>query len=570
MAKNFKAWPKDWPKKLNYPQIPVYGFLDQTARRNLNRIAIIYEGLELTYGELKELSDRFGAALKELGVGKGSVVAVHLPNCPQFAMAYYGLLKSGAVFTPLSPLLAPREVAFQLNDSGAETLITLDRQYSEIESVLPATGIKRVITASLADRHGFLKAPVKEMEKIETPGAFDMASLLKDHESSPGDDSIDGMKDLAHISYTGGTTGFPKGVMLRHSNVVANSIQVAHWLNGAQVEMKDGVLEMVFPPGVDPEKDRLTIRDRETALVVSPWYHALGTIRYLNNLVYTGATMVVFRRFDPKEYLEAIVKYQVTILGGAPQLYIPLVNHLDFKSYDLSCVKFAASGAAPLPVPILEKMLEAFSGVVCEAYGLTECTMGATANPPDRSAIRIGSVGLPTFDTELKVIDLATGEDLPPGREGEVCIKGPQVMLGYLNQPEETVNVLKDGWLLTGDIGREDEDGFFYITGRKKDMIIYKGYNIYPREIEELIFEHPAVSQCAVVGKPDEKAGEIPVAFVELKEGAPATAEEIMEYTNAQIAAYKKIRKVIFMDHIPVSGPGKVLKTVLRERLKDE
>ncbi|MBW1710932.1 MAG: AMP-binding protein [Deltaproteobacteria bacterium] len=401
MAKNFKAWPKGWPTSLNYPQIPVYAFLDQTAKRNPNRIAIIFEGLELTYGEFKELTDRFGAALRDLGVKKGSRVAIRLPNCPQFAIAYYGLLKSGATFTPLSPLLAPGEVAYQLNDSGAETLIALDEQFPEVEPVLSTTGVKRVITTSLADCQGPLKNCLKETQKVETPGAYDMISLLKKYEPAPGDDSIDIMKDLAHISYTGGTTGFPKGVMLPHSNVVANATQVAHWLNGAQIEMVDGILEMVFPPGVDPIKDRLTAQDRETALVVSPWYHALGTIRYLNNLVYTGTTIVVFRRFDPKEYLEAVVKYQVTILGGAPQLYIPLVNHPDFKSYDLTCVKFAASGAAPLPLPVLERMLEAFSGVVCEAYGMTECTMGATANPPDRSAIRVGSVGLPAFDTSI-------------------------------------------------------------------------------------------------------------------------------------------------------------------------
>jgi long-chain acyl-CoA synthetase len=195
--------------------------------------------------------------------------------------------------------------------------------------------------------------------------------------------------------------------------------------------------------------------------------------------------------------------------------------------------------------------------------------MGATANPPDRARIRIGSVGLPTFDTELKTIDLITGDDLAPGQEGEICIKGPQVMVGYLNRPEETAKVLKDGWLLTGDIGREDEDGYFYITGRKKDMIIYKGYNVYPREIEEIIFEHPAVQQCAVVGRTDEAAGEVPVAFVQVKAGCAVTAKEIMDFTNPKIARYKKVREVIFMDQIPVSGPGKVLKTVLRQKLAE-
>jgi len=568
MAKNFACWPESWPRSLNYPSLPVYELLDQTASRVPHRIALIYGGLEFTYGELRTLSDRFALALLAEGIGAGDRVALHLPNCPQFAIAYYGLLKTGATFTPLSPLLSLREAAFQLGDTEAAALVTLDEQYADIQPVLAETRVRRVITTSLADCRGPLTSLLEEQARTATAG-LDMVELMRTRHGALPLPEIDPARDLAHISFTGGTTGLPKGVMLTHANVVANSLQVAHWLNGAQVTMRGGLLTPIWPAGVDPVKDRLTAFDREVALVVSPWYHALGSIRYLNNLVYTGATMVVFRRFEPETFLEAVVKYGVTVLGGAPQLYIPLVHHPDFARYDLSGVKFAASGAAPLPVPVLEEMLEAFSGAVCEAYGLTECTMGATANPPDRACIRIGSVGLPTFDTELKTIDLVTGDDLAPGQEGEICIKGPQVMVGYLNRPEETAKVLKDGWLLTGDIGREDEDGYFYITGRKKDMIIYKGYNVYPREIEEIIFEHPAVQQCAVVGRTDEAAGEVPVAFVQVKAGCAVTAKEIMDFTNPKIARYKKVREVIFMDQIPVSGPGKVLKTVLRQKLAE-
>jgi long-chain acyl-CoA synthetase len=277
---------------------------------------------------------------------------------------------------------------------------------------------------------------------------------------------------------------------------------------------------------------------------------------------------VVFPRFDPKEYLDAVVKYRATMLGGAPQLFIPLINLPDFDSYDLSSIKIASSGAAPLAMSVLEKMLDAFTGgVVQEGYGMTECSMGATSNPPDRNAIRPGSVGLPVFDTECKVVDLVTGEDLAPGQEGEVCIKGPQVMQGYWNKPEETNLVLKDGWLYTGDIGKEDEDGYFFITDRKKDMIIYKGYNVYPRELEEILFQHHAVEQCAVIGRPDINVGEAPVAFVQLRQGAEATAEDLISHTNSQVAAYKKIREVIFLDAIPVSPAGKVLKRELRQKL---
>jgi len=503
-----------------------------------------------------------------MGVRKGDRVAIHLPNCPQFAIAYYGILRLGGIFTPLSPLLAPREARYQLNDSGAETLISLDLLFPMISSIMGETGVKRTITTSIADCFNAITGPLKPIGKTEVPDTIDMAALLKQHEAALPEVSIDVKKDLVHLAYTGGTTGLSKGVMLTHYNVVVNVLQFGSWFTGAQIGMVDGVLTAEFPAGVDPKRDRLMARDSETSLVVVPWFHGMGTIGYLNGQIAAGNTMVVFPRFDPREYINAVAKYNATVLGGAPQLFIPLVNLPDFKSYDLSAIKLAGSGAAPLAMTVLEQMLEAFSGIVCEAYGLTECTMGATANPPERSSIRPGSVGIPVFDTECKVVDLTTGEDLPPGSEGEICIKGPQVMVGYWNKPEETSNVLKDGWLHTGDIGREDEDGFFFITDRKKDMIIYKGYNVYPRDIEEVIFEHPAVQQCAVVGKPEVEVGEAPVAFVELRKGEKATREEIMEHTNSKIAHYKKLRDVIFVDSIPVSAAGKVLKKELRGQLK--
>jgi len=567
MAKNFNAWPDQWPKNLNYPEQPVYRFLDQTAARIPNRRAIIFGGMELTYSELKNLADRFANALISMGVKKGEKVAIHLPNCPQFAIAYYGALKAGAIFTPLSPLLAPKEVTYQLNDSEAKILISLDLVYPGVCAIIPDTKVETVITTSIADCYNSIIQPLKPIEKIPLPDTIDMALLLKEHSPEmPGID-IDVFRDLAHLAYTGGTTGLSKGVMLTHYNVVVNTAQYAAWFSGAQIEIQNGLPTMVFSPGVDPIRDRPIAMDHETALVVVPWFHAMGTIGYLNNLVFSGTTMVVFPRFESKEYLDAIPKYNATVVGGAPQLFIPLVNHPDFDSYDLSGIKLASSGAAPLALPVLDKMLDAFSGVVCEAYGLTECSMGATANPPARSNIRQGSVGVPVFDTECKVVDLGTGKDLPPGKEGEICIKGPQVMQGYWNKPEETAEVLKDDWLSTGDIGKMDEDGYFYITDRKKDMIIYKGYNVYPRELEEAIFTHPAVEQCAVVGKPDLDVGEAPVAFVQLRQGAEATAEEVMEHTNPQIAAYKKIREVRFLDAIPVSPAGKILKRELREML---
>ena len=567
MDKIFSAWPEEWPRSLNYPEQPVFAFLDQTADRVPDRLAIIFGGMELTYGDLKNLADRFAAALTSLGIQKGEKVAIHLPNCPQFAIAYYGALKTGAVFTPLSPLLAPKEIVYQLNDSQAKVLISLDLIYPGIAEVMPETGVKHIITTSIADCYNPVIQPLKPLEKIPVPDTLDLAEMLKNNEPNAPDVSIDVKTDLAHLAYTGGTTGLSKGVMLTHYNVVVNSCQYSHWFSGADLEVQDGLPTPVYPEGVDPITDRPSAKDLETALVVVPWFHAMGTVGYLNNMVYSGTTMVVFPRFEPQEYLTGLKKYNATVLGGAPQLFIPLVNQPEFEEYDLSGIKIVSSGAAPLALPVLDKMLNAFSGTVCEAYGMTECTMGATANPPDRDMIRQGSVGVPVFDTACKVVDLVSGEDLPAGEKGEICIKGPQVMQGYWNKPEETDNVLKDGWLHSGDIGHMDDDGYFYITDRKKDMIIYKGYNVYPRELEEVLFTHPEVAQCAVIGKPDLDVGEAPVAFVQLMPDVQVSEEQLMKFINDQVAAYKKIRELRFLDAIPVSAAGKVLKRELREML---
>ncbi len=566
MAKNFKCWPKDWPKTLNYPKVPVFRFLDQTAERVPNRLALIFGGMELTFEQLRNLSERFAAALSSLGVGKGRRVAIHLPNCPQFAIAYYGTLKTGATFTPLSPLLSPREVVHQLTDSGAETLISLDLIYPGIASVIPETPVRNIITTSIADCFSAVIQPVKPIGKYPVPGTIEFVELLAAHQPKPPDVTIDVENDLAHLAYTGGTTGVSKGVMLTHKNVLANTLQFGLWFSGAQVVEKDGRYELVYPEGVDPKRDRLLRQDNEISLVVVPWFHAMGTIGYLNNMMASGTTMVVFPRFDPVEYISAVEKYKATSLGGAPQLYVPLVDLPDFSRYDLSSIKLAASGAAPLPGAVLDRLLSAFSGVVCEAYGLTEATMGAIANPPSREGIRAGSVGLPVFDTEVRIVDPGTGQELSPGNEGEIAIRGPQVMKGYWNRPEATAEVLKDGWLLTGDIGREDEDGYFYITDRKKDLILYKGYNVYPREIEEVLYTHPAVELCAVVGKRDDKVGELPVAFVQLKAGQEVTAEALIAFVNERVAAYKKLREVFF-GPVPVSAAGKTLKRELRDKL---
>jgi long-chain acyl-CoA synthetase len=566
--KNFKCWPEFNPRSLDYPEIPVSQLLRSSAAKWPFRIAIIFDALEITFSELLTLAERLAAALAGLGVKKGDRVAIHLPNSPQFAVAYYATLLNGAVFTPFSPLMVEREMDYQLNDSGAETLITLDLFYPTVEKVAPRTKVKHVIVASAADWFAPLLTPIRPpLTKKEIPGTLDFTALLKAHEPKSPAVPIEAKRDLAHLGYTGGTTGVSKGVMLTHFNVVSNVLQIAHWLGGGGVSYQNGILNPVREEG-DREEEHPLRFGKGKALIVVPWFHAMGSIGYLNQTVYAGTTMVVFPRFDPGQYLQAIEKYEPTAIGGAPQLFIPLINHPDFKKYDLSSIRLVGSGAAPLPVAVMQTMRAAFPGVVAEGYGLTECTMVSNYNPPFRDRVKVGSVGLPIADTEIKIADLDTGtRELQPGEVGEVCIRGPQVMEGYWNKPEETSMVLRDGWLYTGDIGRFDDDGYLYIVDRKKDMLIYKGYNVYPRDLEEIMAKHPAVQQCAVVGKPDPEAGEIPVAFVALKAGAQATAVELLEYCAKNVSAYKKIRQVIFKSQLPVSGAGKVLKTELRKEL---
>jgi len=568
--KNFKAWPKGRPKSLHYPVMPIYQLLNSTAARYPDTVAMRFAGMELTYQEFLTLTHKFANALKVRGVMKGDRVAIHLPNCPQFAVAYYGIMKVGAIFVPCSPLAGERELEYQLNDASVETLITLDLIAGVFDKILGNTKVKNLIVTSLADTYPPVSAPVKGLTKQPIEKGEDFLKLLDEGDTDPMNEGIEPEKDIAHLAYTGGTTGLPKGVMVSHYNVVANVLQICHWFMGGDVTYRKGILS----PDISLVERELgaeqqPIEEGMTLLVVVPWFHAMGTIAYLNSAVYCGATMIVFPRFYATEYIRAVDKYKADMVGGAPQLFIPMVQDPEFKKVDMSRVRLAASGAAPLPVPILEQMLASFSGVVSEGYGMTEVVCTGISNPPTRAGLKPGSVGIPVFDTYAKVIDLETGDPLPPRKEGEICMKGPQCTMGYWEKPEETAQVFIDGWVHSGDIGYYDEDGYFYITDRKKDMIIYKGHNVYPRELEEILFEHPKVAHCAVVGKEDQKGGEIPVAFIQLKPDKQAAPEEIRDFVNEKVAKYKHIRELFFIDEIPVSAAGKVLKRELRQRLKD-
>ena len=548
----FKFWPADVRKHIDYPEVPLSDLLKNTAKDYPENVAIVYFDKEMTYRELNYASDKFATALIDIGVKKGDKVALFLPNIPQFVIAYYGVLRIGAIETAISPLYKEREVEHQLNDSEAETIIVLDALYPVLEKIMDKTKVKRVIVTSLKEympsAKAFLGSLLKKIptHKVERkPSTYFLQELLSKYDANPPTIGIDAKEDLAGLQYTGGTTGISKGAMLTHLNFVSNAVTCDEWLRGT--------------------------KGKETFLTVLPLFHIYGMTTGMNAPIYLAGKMVMLPRFDPTSTFRAIQKHKVTIFCGAPTMYSMLLAHPDLKKYNLTSIHFCISGSAPLPPEIQNKWMEVTGGVLVEGYGLTESSPVTHCNPLDKSlkTVKVGSIGLPWPDTDAKIMDIDTGEnELGVDEDGELVVKGPQVMKGYWKMPEETATVLRNGWLYTGDVAKMDANGYFYITDRKKDLIKYKDYSVYPREIEDLLYEHPAVKLCAVVGKPDPTVGEIPKAFVVLKEGAKATEAEITKFVKEQVAPYKAIREVEFRKELPISSVGKVLRRVLQEEEK--
>jgi len=550
----FRSWPEGVPRGIEYPEASLSDLLKTKAEKYPRKTAIVYFDKPMTYRELDSASDRFATALSELGVKKGDKVALFLANMPQFVIAYYGVLKIGAIETAISPLYKEREVEHQLSDSEAETIVVLDVLYPIVRNVMDKTKLKRVIVASLKDYMpkmlAFLGSLMKKIPSYRVelgPSTFLFQDLLNKYPPNPPKVEIDPKEDLAALQYTGGTTGTAKGAMLTHMNLVSNAVACAAWLRGNEGE--------------------------ETFLTVLPLFHIYGMTTGMNAPIYLAGKMVMLPQFNVLGTLKAIQKHKATVFCGAPTMYALLLAHPGLSRYDLKSVRFCISGSAPLPPDVQKKWMEMTGGVLVEGYGLTESSPVTHCNPLDRSmkTVKVGSIGLPWPDTDAKIMDMETGEkEMELGETGELVVKGPQVMKGYWKMSEESGTVLRDEWLYTGDIGKMDEDGYFYITDRKKDLIKYKGYSVYPREIEDVLYEHPAVKLCAVVGKPDAVAGEIPKAFVVLKDGATATEEEIKKFVNEKVAPYKAIRELEFRKELPMTLVGKVLRRVLQEEEKSK
>ena len=559
----FKFYLPDVPKEIEIPQIRIDELLKEAAKEFPDKVAIHFLGKDITYRELDELVDRFATALADLGVKPKDRVAIMLPNCPQFAIAYYGALRAGATVTTLNPLYSPREVEFQLNDSGAETLVILDVLYGRVKDTIEKTKVKRIIVTNLGDflptakrvlGKFFKKIPTAKIEPKE--GIYFMLDLLKKYAPNPPDVSgqINPKEDAAVLLYTGGTTGLPKGAMLTHYNMVANALQCNAWIGG-----KKGV---------------------ETVLAVLPWYHSYGQTVTLNGGVAMSAKIVVLPRFDAEEVMKEIEKHQVTLFPAVATIYNAINNHPKVTKYNLKSLKAGISGAGPLPKAIQETFEKLTGAIICEGYGLTEASPVTHCNPLDPKLRKVGSIGVPFPNTDAGIMHLEKPEFLPPAEDpnnpkdeniGELVVSGPQVMKGYWNRPEETKETLieVDGkiWLRTGDIGYMDKDGYFYVLDRKKELIKYKGWSVYPREIEEVLFKHPAVKDAAVIGVPDPAVGEWIKAFVVLKEEykGKVTTEELLEHCKKNLAPYKVPKEIEIRDELPRTIVGKLLRRVLRE-----
>ena len=539
--------PPDLPRSLSYPEVPVGSIPAAAAARWPDRLAFTLGERSLTFAETYRAACRFANALREHGIGRGDVVALHLPNCLAFPVAYYGTLLAGATFSPTNPLLPPDDLAFQLADCEAVAVVT----YGPVAGVL----------ASIADR---IPAKLVITEDPADPSVFE--SFFAGRPDTPPDVAIDVHSDLAHLAYTGGTTGRSKGVELTHRNIVVNTLQSYCWASGSVPVLDERGHVTVDQVGSVDEWPSRT--GTAVAINLTPWFHAMGIISGLNGAVLGGTSSVLHARFDPAAYVADAERLRVTTMGGAPALFAALLATPSFHTADLSAVRSIGSGAAPMNHAMINALRERFADViVVEGYGLTEATMGTVISPTYRSATRkVGSVGLPIFDTELKVVPPEGGEDpLPPGERGEVCVRGPQIMRGYRNRPEETEAALVDGWLHTGDIGILDEEGYLSIVDRKKDMLLYKGYNVFPRELEELLVTMPGVAAAAVVGRPSADVGELPVAFVVPR--GELDADALMAAVNEKVLPYKRLREIHVVDEIPVSAAGKVLKRELRQRL---
>jgi long-chain acyl-CoA synthetase len=545
------------PSSITFPSWSLPDLLDASAREFPDKTALTFFAdpklppSRMTYGQLRDASLRFATALYQLGVRKGDRVAIMLPNCPQFPVVFFGLLRLGAIAVNTNPLYVAREMKEQFNDAGAETVVLLNTFFPRLREVRAETKIKRVIVVDIAETLGFpwksivhfvQKKHGEHVQVLPQSDIFFLPHLLQKHPPSPP--RVDIKKDdVALLQYTGGTTGTPKGAMLTHENLVVNTLQLAAWFAKAE-------------------------RGKEVVMAAIPFFHVYGMTVCMIFGVYIGAEVAMVPRPRPVDIvMKVIQKTKVSIFPGVPTLYTAINNHPDVKKFALGSVRLCLSGAAPLPLEVAETFEKLTGGRLVEGFGMTECSPVAIANPLFGTR-RAGSIGVPLPETDAKIVDLETGATLDVGQEGELAIKGPQVMLGYWNRPDETKETIKDGWLHTGDIAKMDADGFVFIVDRKKDMISASGLKVLPREVEEVLFLHPKVEEAVVAGVPDPYRGETVKAFVVPKAGTSPTVEELTAFCKIHLASFKVPTQIEFRKELPKSMVGKVLRRVLVDEEK--
>lgn len=545
----FKHYPPEIPKSIVYDEKSLHEYLLESGIKHEEKKALHFMGKQVTYGELLSEAKKMASFFQEKGLKKGDRVAIMLPNCPQGVISYYGALMAGGIVVQVNPLYTERELTYQLQDSGANFIICLDILMPRVSAVRENTAIKHVVVTRIADylpfpknlAYPFIQKRQYNMVVKVTP--TENTHNWKEAITSSTEDykvmTIDPIEDIALLQYTGGTTGKPKGVMLTHHNLVSNVQMVKAWLYKLE-------------------------EANEIVLATLPFFHVYGMTTVMNLCIMSAYKMILLPKFDAEETLKTIQKMKPTIFPGAPTMYIGLLNHPKIGKYDLSSVQACISGSASLPQDVQQKFEKVTNGRLVEGYGLTESSPVTHANLIWDKRIN-GSIGLPWPNTDSKIVKKGTTEELPIGEVGEIAVKGPQIMKGYWNKEKETKETLKDGWLMTGDMGRMDEDGFFYVVDRKSDMIIAGGFNIYPREVEEILFEHDGIQEASVIGIPDDYRGETVKAVIVPKQGVTLDKKQLDRYCRKNLAAYKVPRIYEFREELPKTVIGKVLKKQLIE-----
>ncbi len=544
-----KHYEKDVPHSINYENSSLPDKLDMTALKFPEKPALIFMGYKISYRDLIAMRDRFATCLADLGVQKGDRVAILLPNTIPCVVAYCAILKIGAIVVMNNPLYTDRELEHQFNDSGAKVLVTLDLLSARMVKLRPSTSIKEIIVTSIGDYLPFPKnllfplVAKKKRLAADIPQAesvFAWKDMIAKYPANPPRVAIT-HDDIAMLQYTGGTTGVSKGVMLSHGNL-AKQYQV---LKAWNTMVKEG--------------------DNEVMLGALPFFHIFGISCSMNLALCAGWALVLVPKPQPMELLETMRKFKPTFAPLVPTMLIGMLNHPDMAKTDISCIKGCFSGSAPLPVEVMKTFAEKTGTNISEGFGMTESSPVTHSNP--FSGLRkVGSIGIPVPDTECRIVSLEDGEtDMKVGEPGELVIRGPQVMQGYWNREDATRDTVKNGWLYTGDIAKMDEDGYFYIVDRKKDMIISGGYNVYPRDIDEVFYEHPKVEEACAIGIPHETRGEQVKVFVVLKAGQTATEQELIDFCKDKLARYKLPTSIEFRDQLPKSTVGKILRKELRK-----